>query len=260
MSTALAILAHALRMLVFDTSTTLRVLMPALLLVVGASLAMAMLAPTTLLLMQTAPDQMPETLSDIWLFIMFGAVGLLGYAFMAVLWHRHVLLNGAERVENLLPDARTFVMYVWRAVLVGLAQLIAAFPITLAMGVLGAVFAVGGPNGIAATLIGLLGSVVFIWLALRLSIVLPAAALGYTLPLRESWTITAPVATELWGAAVLLTGLNILAYAATGLILPDTGAAAFIARTVIFIVEGLVFISVLTTLYGHLVEGRSLGQ
>jgi hypothetical protein len=28
---------------------------------------------------------------------------------------------------------------------------------------------------------------------------------------------------------------------------------------VFYIIEGLVFVSVLTTLYGHLIEGRSLG-
>ncbi|MFC6586772.1 hypothetical protein ACFQDZ_05685 [Sulfitobacter pacificus] len=43
-------------------------------------------------------------------------------------------------------------------------------------------------------------------------------------------------------------------------LLPVTGGLAILAHTIIYVVEGLVFISVLTTLYGHLVEGRSLGQ
>jgi len=41
-------------------------------------------------------------------------------------------------------------------------------------------------------------------------------------------------------------------------ILPDGIGMSVIMQTLIFIIEGLVFISVLTTLYGHLVEGRSL--
>jgi hypothetical protein len=42
--------------------------------------------------------------------------------------------------------------------------------------------------------------------------------------------------------------------------LPDTGALTLVLNTALFILEGLVFASVLTTLYGHLFEGRSLGR
>lgn len=262
MSVALAILAHALRMLVFEVGTTLRVLMPALLVVMGCSLALTLLAPGALVLMQTTtPEEfVAPPLRDVLLFLLFGLIGLFGYALMAILWHRHVLLNGAERPEELRPSTGIFLGYLWRAFVVACVQLVAAIPVALVMGVLGAVILSTGPAGGLTPVIGLLGSMVFIWIALRFSVVLPAAAMGQSMPVGESWAVTKTISAELWGVAALLTGLNTLTYFVTSLILPDTGAIAGIAYTLVFVVEGLVFVSVLTTLYGHLIEGRSLGQ
>lgn len=261
MNTALAILAHALRMLIFETTTTLRVIMPAVVLVMGCGFGIAVLAPDLVAMMQDAPDAGPVPRPESALSMaLFGIVGLLGYALMAILWHRHVLLNGAEQRENLRPDLRVFAGYVWRAIVVGCVQMLAAIPITLIMGIFGVALISDNPDGLPAMLIGFLGGLVFIWIALRLSVALPAAAIGYKMPIRESWQITKQVSAQLWGVGLLLSGLNICVYIVSNAILPDTGTPAVVAQTLVFILEGLVFISVLTTLYGHLVEGRSLGQ
>jgi uncharacterized membrane protein YeaQ/YmgE (transglycosylase-associated protein family) len=261
MNTALAILAHALRMLIFETTTTVRVIMPALVLVLGCSLAIAVFAPEMVTLMQVAPDvptpPAPQTALG---FLVFGVIGLMGYALMAILWHRHVLLNGAERPENLRPDSRIFFIYIWRAIVVGFAQMLAAIPITLLIGVLGSSIIQNNPTGPLATLLGLIGGIVFLWIAMRLSVVLPSAAIGRPMSMRESWHTTKPATAALWGVAVLLSGLNMCVYMISATLLPETGTAPMLVQTVIYIFEGLVFVSILTTLYGHLVEGRSLGQ
>lgn len=261
MNTALAILAHALRMLVFETSATLRVIFPAVLIVLVCSLGIALFATDIIPFFQD-PERSgppPRPISALSAGI-FGFMGLLGYALMAVLWHRHVLLNGAERKEALRPSSAIFWGYIWRALIVGLVQLIAAIPITLAMGILGTPFDLSNTTSLPATFIGLLGSIVFIYVALRLSIVLPAAAIGHVMTVRRSWEISRPVSNQIWAVALLLTGLNMCVYALTALLLPDAPIISLLSQTVIFIIEGLVFISVLTTLYGHLVQGRSLGQ
>lgn len=261
MNTALAILAHALRMLIFETTTTVRVIMPALVLVLGCSLAIAVFAPDMVTLMQVAPDvptpPAPQTALS---FLVFGVIGLMGYALMAILWHRHVLLNGAERPENLRPDSRIFFGYIWRAIVVGFAQMVAAIPITLLIGVMGSSIIQNNPTGPLATLLGLIGGIVFVWIAMRLSVVLPSAAIGRPMSMRESWNTTKPAAPALWGVAVLLSGLNMCVYMISATLLPETGTVPMLVQTVIYIFEGLVFVSILTTLYGHLVEGRSLGQ
>ena len=261
MNTALAILAHAMRMLVFETSTTLKVLAPALTLVLGCSIGIGFLTPDIVTLLESDPDDMiVPTTGSAALFAMLGLVGLCGYALMAILWHRHVLLNGAERPDELRPDMSIFFSYIWRAIVVGCVQLVAAVPVTLAMGVLGAALVQDNPQGIATTIIGLFGGLIFIWIALRFSVVLPAAALAQRMSIGDSWRLTVPVSGTLWGVAALLTGLNMFIYLVADALVPDQGMIALVVQTVIFIVEGLIFVSVLTTLYGHLVEKRSLGQ
>lgn len=261
MNTALAILAHALRMLIFETTTTLRVILPALIVVMGCSLAIALFAPDMITLMQTSPDTpVPPAPQTALGFLVFGAIGLMGYALMAILWHRHVLLNGAERPEHLHPDSRIFFGYIWRAILVGFAQMLAAIPVTVLIGVAGGVAILNNPTGPLATLLSLIGGIIFVWIAMRLSLVLPSAAIGRPMRMRESWNITKPATSALWGVALLLSGLNMCVYTLTALLLPDIGTFSMLIHTLVYILEGLVFVSVLTTLYGYLVEGRSLGQ
>ncbi|KIN64575.1 putative membrane protein [Sulfitobacter noctilucicola] len=262
MNTALAILAHALRMLLFDVPTTIRVLLPAMGIVMGCSLAIAMLSPDALLLITGEPEAItPPPSSSLLVFFGLGIVGLLGYALMAILWHRHVLLNGAEKTEALRPDAGVFFGYIWRAIVVGILQMIAMIPVTIALGLVGmTISSNGNPSGLAGLIFAILGSVAFVWLALRLSVVLPSAAVGRGMRVMESWALTRQSGWPLLGLALLLTGLNVLITAVTGPILPSEDVLSVVVQTAIFIIEGLVFISVLTTLYGHLVEGRSLGQ
>jgi hypothetical protein len=114
-------------------------------------------------------------------------------------------------------------------------------------------------GGLAILLIGVLGGLAFLWIALRISLVLPAAAVGNTISLRESWETTAPMSATIWGIAALLAGLNMCIMGLTDVLLPNQGGFALIAQTAVYLIEGIVFISVLTTLYGNLVEGRSLG-
>jgi hypothetical protein len=261
MNTALAILAHALRMLMFQTSTTLRVLMPAMLLVLGSSIAITVFAPDMLALLQQPPAQMTTASPRSALaFVVIGVVGLMGYALMAIMWHRHVLLNGPERDARRTPSPGIFLAYLGRAIAVGCLQFIAALPVYLLMGGLLASVSPDATNSMMETVLSLLVSWLLIWIALRFSVVLPAAALGRRMTVNQSWTLTKPVARELWGVALLLMGLNLLIYEVAHIALPDTGALTLVLNTALFILEGLVFASVLTTLYGHLFEGRSLGQ
>jgi hypothetical protein len=94
--------------------------------------------------------------------------------------------------------------------------------------------------------------------ALRISLILPAAALSARMSIPDSWEATRTVAASLWGVALILAGLNLVLYLIAGLLLPGQFGASFVIRTMFFALEGLIFISILTTLYGHLVEGRSL--
>ena len=261
MNNAMAILAHALRMLAHEPRTTLKVILPALLIVIGSAVAAVAFVPDALIALQTVdPALSLPPASTLLLLFALGVTGLVGYALMAILWHRHVLLNSDTRDANLRPDSGLVMGYLWRAIVLGFVQLLIAIPIALAIAVLGGAGAVvtGGANTMLFVIIGVVAGVIFIWIALRLSVVLPAAALGNLMPIRESWQITTPAANVLWGVAVLLAVINTLFNYIGTAIMPVDPAMALVFQTVFFIIEGMVFISVLTTLYGHLVENRPL--
>lgn len=258
MNLALALLAHALRMILYQPATTARVLMPALVVVLGATLAIGTLAPDAMAIFDTPQeDVVPPDAGQSMMFLLFGLIALLGYALLAVLWHRHVLLDGADQtITGLSPGL--FFGYVWRAIVVGCMQLVAAIPVTLVIGGFATALASGQTSGLASYLIGLIGTVVLIWIALRISVVLPAAALGHRMAIGDSWSVTAPLSNGLWGAAVLLTGINALFFVISDTLLPGASPLAILIRSAIFLAEGLLFISLLTTLYGHLIEKRAL--
>jgi len=116
-----------------------------------------------------------------------------------------------------------------------------------------------GSSPAALLLIGLVAGVAFLWLALRLSLVLPAAALGHVMSVRESWRATEPLAGTLWALAVLLAVVNTLLGVIASMLPPADPGLRLMLDSAIYLIEGLVFVSMLTTLYGHLVEGRELG-
>lgn len=255
MNRATALFAHALNMLFHSPATTLRVILPAILWVIGAAALAGVLAGDALALMQAPSEETPPPMGQVLVLMACGLVGVLGYALMAILWHRHVLLHdsGAERVH---PGTALFWRYIWRAVVLGFAQFLAALPIGLGMLLLSGLT---GSSPAALMLIGLVAGVAFLWIALRLSLVLPAAAMGQAMALRDSWQVTAPLAGTLWALAVLLAVVNTLLGVISGLLMPDDMGLRLLLDTLLYIIEGLVFVSVLTTLYGHLVEGRALG-
>lgn len=256
---ALAILAHALRMLTHEPATTLRVIMPSLLIILLTVVAALVLVPDVLMALQ-APEELfaAPPASGLFLILILSIAGLIGYALMAILWHRHVLLNGTGIDSDLRSGTAVIAGYLWRAIILALVQFLVAIPIGVAIAIFGGIGAslTGGVG--AFFVIGVLASLLFIWIALRLSVVLPAAALGNTMRISESWAATEPASSTLWGVAALLALLNMVIAAISTAILPDGFGIAIIMQTVIYIIEGLVFVSVLTTLYGHLVEGRSL--
>ena len=259
MNQALAILAHALRMLTHEPAMTLRVIAPALLIIVGTvSVALATMQDT-LVAFQTAPESfaLPEGAPVLLMFLLLIA-GLVGTSLLAILWHRHVLLNGTGIDSDLRAGTAVILGYLWRALVLGAVQFLIAIPIIIAMTIIGtAVASIGGTA--LFPLITVAASLLFIWIALRISVVLPAAALGTSMRIGESWEATAPAANTLWSVALLFSLINLGVGLLANIIMPDNLTLAIIVQTLVYILEALVFISVLTTLYGHLIEGRSLG-
>lgn len=252
MTNAPALFSHALRMFFYDPAVTLRVLMPGLLLIFASTVGIAYFIPDQMWSPTLTPDQVemidPSAAGGI---VLAALAGLAGYVLTAIFWHRHVLLMGDARETSLFPGIGVTMGYVWRVIIVGFVQVLAALPI---LAVAGAV-----ATALSTVVAGILASIVLFWIILRISLILPAAAMGQKMKVADSWNATAPLANDLWGLAAMLGLLTAVVGLVIGaLTAPGTGVSIWL-QTASYVVEGLISISILTTLYGHLIEGRPLG-
>ncbi len=262
MNTALAVFAHALRMLLHDPAATLRVLLPPTVLVALASVGIGVFAPDVLTLAQATPETVVlPNVGTLLLALALLTIALVGYALMAILWHRYVLLQGDARETQLRPDTGVVLGYLWRATVLGLVQILIGVPALLVFAMLSTVGATlpAVAAGVALVLLTLGLGLFLVWVGLRLSLVLPAAALGEHMLLSQSWQATQPLSGPLWAVAAIVAAISmVFAWALNG-IAADAPAFSIALKSVAYIIEGLIFISILTTLYGHLIQRRPLG-
>jgi hypothetical protein len=180
----------------------------------------------------------------------------IAFAIIAVAWHRYILLN--EQPDGLVPsfDRSRLLAYIGYSLLIGVILVVIAIIIGIITGILAALI---GYIGVG---IGLLGYVFMLIGSYRLSPMLPAAAVGKSMTLRQAWDATA-------GANGPIIVLAILSFIAAIVIdLPAVGLAyyggaigGFIAMLWTLVTGWIKFavgVSIVTTLYGHYVEGRPL--
>lgn len=189
-----------------------------------------------------------------------GEAGIFGLLFLATVvaslwiavgWHRFVLEEEYPRGWVPRWHGGAMLSYLWRSILVFLAVAV----LMLVAGLIVAMAALISPALIAIFGLGIVG--LGSYLFFRLGVTLPATAVGHKLSLRESWNATR----DRDGAIVVLAFITI---AATALIqLPNfAGEPRSLLTLVYTLVTGwvatMVGISVLTTLYGHYVQGRPI--
>jgi hypothetical protein len=183
--------------------------------------------------------------------LLIAVVFLFVSAWIAVSWHRFILL---EDYPGLLPAlaGRPVWPYLGKTILLGLLMIVAMIPALIVTSLLSGLF--GGSPAIFSILgIGLALYFSYIWL--RLGLVLPATALGRPMGFTEAWRSTAPHANAILGTGALLIVIN------SGVALVSTLMPAAISLLLDLVsswITVMVGTSVLTTLYGVIVERRSL--
>ncbi len=197
-------------------------------------------------------------------FLVAAVFSWFAFLWIAVAWHRFVLLQ--ERPGLILPafHGRQILSYFGRGVLVGLILIAVAIPLEIlaTVIVLPGVMASGTvPTPGAAVPLVLIVSVVILGVPLsyiyyRLCLVLPAAAIGKPLRLGQSWAMTKKATGGIWLVVIAVVLVSVL----NGLVNPllGFGLGGTILRSLIGFVLFLFGISFMTTLYGYLVEGREL--
>lgn len=179
-------------------------------------------------------------------------LALVASLWIAVGWHRFVLTG--ETPRGWLPSwhGSEILSYLGRSIVIGLL-------IGLGIAVIG-----GLAMGVAMAVPGLMGMVAFGLVGLasyvffRIGLILPAAALGEKLSLGESWQATAKD-----DKAILVLALIVMAgqFLISVPAMIDGNSSSVISLVYSIVVNWfatMIGISVLTTLYGYFVEGRSL--
>ncbi len=181
---------------------------------------------------------------------------LLVFAWVAVAWHRFVLL---EEYPGLLPafNGRPVLPYLGKTLLVAMVLLLVMIPLLLLVSLALGPILMAAPL-IGGIILGLLIGIVFSYFWLRFAICLPATAVGKPMKIGESWSATAPLSGTIFGVTIIISALNLLASYAAGQLGALSGVLGMVAEVGVTWVTMMVGVSILTTLYGHLVEGRDL--
>lgn len=242
------IFRHALKMIFADLGAALKISLPVI--------AMLILG---LLLLPTTPEAIAagtEPPSPV-LRIALQLLGGFATLWVAVAWHRYVLLS--EYPGSVLPafhGGRVLAYFGWSLVLgVVLFVLPGAIIALLAWAVTGGLTEELSTGVILPIF---LAALVLVWVSVRLSLVLPAAAIGEQLGLRGSWQATRPIALGIVGLLFLTFGFGMLLMVGVVLSFYALPLAGQIATVVAQWIMTLLQLSILTTIYGVYVQGRSL--
>jgi hypothetical protein len=185
-------------------------------------------------------------------------VTLVTSLWIAVAWHRYILVS--EEPGGVLPafNGRAIGAYFLAGIIFALILILLSIPVGILAGliVVPLVMAGGGePGFLSGALLALLLYLPLAYVGYRISPILPSAALGARMPLKEAW-----YATGTSGAAfVVLTVVSVVAALVVNA--PALVLGSFLGALWSFLVQWatvLVGASILTTIYGHYVEGRAL--
>lgn len=243
-----ALIAHSWRMISSDPVATLRVVLVPWLVMTLATFAVG---DVTIDVGDAEAATAPLAGSTLLVLILVVACWL----WMAIAWHRYALTG--EQPRGWVPafNASRALSYLGRALLVSLPVI----PVILVAALVFAPFFSDdtGSDGFGGGLVfSMFLSAVFAYISFRFGPYLPAVAMGRPVAFGQAWRSTTPQNAAILQAA-LITALCLLPFEL--LAMAGNGGVLVVAFTTIGSdLVGLLSLSVLTTLYGVLIEGRSL--
>lgn len=176
---------------------------------------------------------------------------------IAVAWHRYILR--VEEPGSVIPAFKgdRMLSYFGYSILIVIILILMSLVLGLVVGLVVAPF-LGGSPVIGMIIIGILVYVPLVIVGYRLSVVLPAAALGEELGIGGAWEKTqGAMGTLLLLAIVSLIGAVVIDLPAAYVFTPGSILSIIWSAVTQWIVL-MVGISILTTLYGVYVEERKL--
>lgn len=191
--------------------------------------------------------------------VVVGLFGVLAYLFVAtwtaVAWHRFILL---EEYPGIIPPLAmpTIMTYIGKSLVIAMLLLLALIPMSVAGGLVLALLGLT-QNALASLVLGFFLSLILTFIWLRLAVALPGIAVARPMSNRDAWTATKSISDDIFGAAAILVAINTGVSVLVDFVLP-LGWPYFGVMFALSWVTMMVGISLLTTLYGHLIERRPL--
>lgn len=191
------------------------------------------------------------------LFLLWLAIALICLVWVAVAWHRFVLMD--EVPDGLLPELRggRIFAYSYNALVIAVLLFLASLPLDFLVN-----RAIEASAGALMIIIAaqIASAIVVAAISYRVSLMLPGAAIGNLLSIRQSWQATKGKGFQLLVLAVVsvasafVVDLPVLLVQQTqvGLML------GFLWGAITAWFKVMIGFSILTTLYGHLIQGRPL--
>lgn len=193
------------------------------------------------------------------LLLCLSAFAFFVMGWVAVSWHRFILL---EEYTTLIPASRgrPIWTYVWRSFVLGFLVSLIALPLLFIVGLFIGPAAAAGVSGFSffALVMGFIVGIVLTYFWFRWAVILPSTAVGKPMGLSEAWSQTAAISSTIFQTAVIVTALKIAASTLVSLFYVALPLVAFACDLVVNWATLMVGVSILTTLYGHVVEGRPL--
>ncbi|WP_120500103.1 hypothetical protein [Roseovarius sp. EL26] len=191
----------------------------------------------------------PELVGQAWQPFLLVWVGwLAATTWIFVAWHRYVLLE--EYPKGWIPTFRLVqvLSYLGYGIVIGCIAGLALLP--------GLIFALVSPA--LGSLFIFIGVVAAILIFYRLVPMLPAVAIGRRMTLSEAWGATEGANTTIVSIVLILFAIQLVLQLAFETLAAIAPVLEFLASLGFTLFLGLVNVSILTTFYGHYVEGRSI--
>lgn len=194
-----------------------------------------------------------EPTGSIALLLLIIPVAFVMIFWSVVSWHRFVLLE--EYPTGWIPPFRfdRILSYLGHGLLLGLVAIVLMLPIVALM----ALFAsIGGE--VLSLFIAIPAYVALVVIMYRLIPILPAAAIGKPLKLMDSFNATKGATGAIIVLLLVLFGVNLLVQLAVMGLTVVLAPLAVLFSLAASLFLSIVNISVLTTFYGHYIEGRAI--
>lgn len=186
-----------------------------------------------------------------------GILAIVAFVWIAVAWHRYVLLD--EEPDGQLPqfEGKRLLTYGGYSFLLGLVGMV----VMLVISGIVAIILVPLLGAVGAILTGVIGIAAVLIVGYRLAPLLPAIAVDKPITMGAAWRATASANAVIIILAVV-SAVAAVAIDVPAMILMLAGSVGYFLANVWMLVTGwlkmLVGVSILTTLYGHYIEGRAL--